>query len=225
MNKELNYVSQLAAKRVLWNEHSQDSGIWTDLQSLVPFSVPMKVDLTPWLDWIEEHKIAFLSSRITAEMSIGEVLATSLDGWTDDWRQKMGYNAEQASIFMDEWKYVLTAPCFELYRTSTKGIEQLNKLACHIYAANEKHLVSAREEWAYDTMQLLPDVKVWQVAFLVWCEATPQTRQKLNPKWAQWYDLFGDPEGFMQCVRQDSMLCTETLPLPNEFHFDSPVSP
>lgn len=195
------------------------------MQSLVPFLIPMKVDLTPWLDWIEEHGMVFSSSWVTANMAIGEILATSMSTWANDWEQKLGYSAQQAEMFMDEWSYVLAAPCLAMYRQSSMGITQLNKLAFKIYSANERHLGEIREQWAYTTLSLLPDPSVCAIAFLAWSETTPEARQALNPKWAQWYDLFGDAEGFLQCVRQEGMLSEEMLPLPDPFHAESLAAP
>lgn len=222
MNDALPYISQLAAGKVLWNEHSQDSGIWRDLQSLAPFSVPMKVDLSPWLDWIKQNGVEFSSSWVIANKTIGEVLATCMSSWADDWRQKMGYSKEQAAIFMEEWKYVLTAPCLAPYRQSTTGIAQLGKLAFEVYVGDRPHQAEMRASWAYDTLGLLPDLSVCKVAFTVWSETTPETRQRLNPTWAQWYDLFSEFDSFLQCVRGESTMCEETLPLPNGMLSEAP---
>lgn len=225
MNEALGYVSQLASGRILWNEHSQASGILRDLNTLVPFAVAMKIDFTPWLDWIAAHSMETKLWSTSGKTSTGSVRAINMATWSSDWRLKMGFGAQQAQIFLEEWSRVLSEPWLEDYRQSLEGRDQLSTLAAHIYTESNKHVEGIRLPWACATLRLYPYIAVSEVAFNAWSEATPEERTVMNPTWAQWYELFGDQEGFLQCIRQESRISEETLLLPDDLQVEPTFRP
>ena len=46
------WASQLASGTVLWNEYTQASRVVQDFHIVLPLSVAMRTDVTPWIEWL-----------------------------------------------------------------------------------------------------------------------------------------------------------------------------
>lgn len=223
MNAALMYVSQLSAGHVAWGEYSQTQGVLNDLAQLVPLSVPMRVELSPWLAWLDANDGVGKQVHVTRGTTMGEVIAQSMKEWSRDWESRLGYDTEQSRVFFLEWEHVLRSPALAGYRHSLSGSAQLGILGHRIsnseFEHSQKmrdHMASVRGQWAYATLRAFPYGEIGRIACWAWGQQKPEARQALDAQWAQWYAMFDDEDMFMHCVRQGVGIANTELSLPPE---------
>ena len=89
------WASQLASGTVLWNEYTQASRVVQDFHIVLPLSVAMRTDVTPWLDWLTTHEDIVPSMESQFYKPLPELMAAGMVSWMNGIR---GSNTEKNSL-------------------------------------------------------------------------------------------------------------------------------
>lgn len=191
------WASQLASGTVLWNQYTQASAVVKDFHTLLPLSVAMRADATPWMDWLGQHPHIVQSMETQFYKPISELMAAAMLSWTEEWESRVEHGDMQLRMFLQEWQHVLTTPGLARYRESRAGGFQLKRLGERILTCDSSHIQRSRGDWVCTTLRLAPQAKCGELAYQAWSQMPQPEREKLQPQWAQWHALFPDREAFL----------------------------
>lgn len=211
------WASQLASGTILWNEYTQASGVVHDFQTLLPLSVAMRRDVTPWMDWLNQRPDIVQSMEAQFYQPMPKLMADGMLSWMHEWETRVEHGESQLNLFLQEWEHVLTTPGLVLYRQGEAGVYQLERLSHRMLTSERPHIEEARGKWVCTTLRLAPQGKCGDLAYKAWNGMSQGQREQLQPQWAQWYELFPERESFFEMVRRGAVLedAAHALDLPS----------
>lgn len=211
------WASQLASGTILWNEYTQASGVVQDFHTLLPLSVAMRQDVTPWMDWLNQRPDIVRSMEAQFYQPMPKLMADGMLSWMHEWETRVEHGEGQLRMFLQEWEHVLTTPGLALYRQCEAGVFQLERLSHRMLTSDRPHVEEARGEWVRTTLRLAPEGVCRDLAYKAWSGMTQRQREQLQPQWAQWYDLFPEQDSFFEMVRRGTVPedAAQTLDLPS----------